>query len=427
MAAIWVFLVASCSTLIFSVEKSTLPFPAYPEARFAVLTDLHVFLSDLGIGQPAFERIKYSDRKIFEYSASLLNTAIGEIIQSHPQFVLVPGDLSKDGEEEVHQAVAAALGRLEAAGIQVFVVPGNHDVNNPGAVKYEGDRTSRVAAVTPEDFAEIYRDFGYGSAVDRDPYSLAYVAEPVPGLWLMAIDACRYDLSLNESREHTGGSLSSERLEWIRKMLDRARKENKAVIAMMHHGVVQHFEGQKGQVVFTGHFHAQNIAGAWWDQRDTKTALPSPYFIYDVETGSPSAIRVPIAWFTLVLTQVMSIRSRRIDSIPEMPEGFTDYAREYSRRGIFPYVQRVLMGYGLSRQEAARIAGPLADAGIAHYAGDPCFQGTEMYPTRDLSLMGSIAIALKKDVIVGMWKGEPPHADNAIDIDLADGTWRRVD
>jgi hypothetical protein len=85
------------------------------------------------------------------------------------------------------------------------------------------------------------------------------------------------------------------------------------------------------------------------------------------------------------------------------------------------------MGYGVSKGEADSIAEPLTEAGLAHYAGDPRFQGTEMYPTKNLSLMGSIAIAAKKDVIEGMWKGVPPHADNDIDIDLADGTFRKVE
>ncbi len=93
---------------------------------------------------------------------------------------------------------------------------------------------------------------------------------------------------------------------------------------------------------------------------------------------------------------------------------------------MFPYIERVLMGYGISRKEADTIAEPLTEAGIAHYAGDAHFTGSQMYPTKNLSFMGSLAIAMKKDVIEGMWKGALPHADNNIDINLADGTYRAV-
>jgi hypothetical protein len=37
----------------------------------------------------------------------------------------------------------------------------------------------------------------------------------------------------------------------------------------------------------------------------------------------------------------------------------------------------------------------------------------------------TVLIAMKKDVIEGMWKGAPPYADNNIDIDLKDGTFRK--
>jgi len=218
---------------------------------------------------------------------------------------------------------------------------------------------------------------------------------------------------------------------------------------MMHHGVVEHFPGQKKQfpeyivqdndafsrmlaeygvrVVFTGHFHAQNIAGVWWDAHDAKTTPPSPRFLYDIETGSLVTYPCPYRLVHLGSDQIMRVRSYHIDSIPEMPTGFSAYALEYSRKGMFPYIEGVLMGYGISNHEADTIAEPLTDAGIAHYAGDAHFQGTEMYPTKNLSLMGSIAIAMKKDVIEGMWKGALPHADNNVDINLTDGTYSKVE
>jgi hypothetical protein len=449
LAAVAALLITACSTLSFKAEKAAAPFPAYPETSFAVFSDPHIFLPELGIGQPAFEKIKFSDRKIFEHSMSLLDTVIGKIIEAKPHFVLVPGDLSKDGEEAVHLAFAAAMEKVKSAKIPVFVIPGNHDVNNPKAVKYEGDTTSRVPHVTPQRFAEIYRDFGYGEAIETDPNSLAYVVEPEPGLWLLALDACRYDLSLKQTREHTGGSFTPERLDWVKKILTRARKENKAVIAMMHHGVLEHFGGEKKEfseyvvedndafsrmlaeygvrVVFTGHFHAQNIAGAWWDSNDAKTTPPSPRFLYDIETGSLVTYPCPYRLVRLGSDQIMQVRSYRIDSIPEMPTGFSDYAHEYSRKGMFLYIDSMLMRYGISKHEADTIAGPLTDAAIAHFAGDARFQGTEMYPTKNLSFMGSIVIAMKKDVIEGMWKGELPHADNNVDINLTDGTYSKVE
>ncbi len=444
-----VLALGSCATLDFTPEKTAAAFPAYPPVRFAVFSDAHVFLPELGIGQPSFEKVKFEDRKMFEHSQSLLETVLAKIREANPQFVLVPGDLSKDGEEAVHLAVATALESLRSAGIPVYVIPGNHDVNNPRAFRYEGDRRVRIPNVTPDRFAEIYRDFGYGEAVERDPTSLAYVVEPVPGLWVLAMDSCRYDLSFTEKSEHTGGALTRERLSWIREVLQRARWEHKAVVAMVHHGVVEHFPGQKSQfsdyvirddeafsrmlaeygvrVVFTGHFHAQNIAGRWWDSSGEQAKPPARRFLYDIETGSLVTFPSPWRMVQIGSDQVMQVRSFRIEAIPEMPTGFQEYAAEYSRQGMFFYIEGVMKGYGVSKEEADRVAGPITDAALAHFGGDPVFQGTEMYPTKGLSPMAWIAIQAKKGVIEGMWKGVPPHADNNIDIDLNDGTWRRID
>ena len=440
LALLTILAVSACSTLDFSAPGAAAPLAAFPETSFAVFSDPHVFLPELGIGEPAFEKTKYDDRKMFEHSVSLLHAVIEKIKDAHPRFVLVPGDLAKDGEEVVHLAVASSLEELRSSGIRVYVVPGNHDVNNPRAERYEGSTTERVPAVTPARFAEIYRDFGYGEAIERDPSSLAYVAEPEPGLWLLAMDACGYERNPSRAEAYTGGFFTPQRLAWVREVLERAREEHKAVIAMMHHGVVEHFPGQAKQfpeylvedreafarmlagygvrTVFTGHFHSQNIAGAWFgDGR----------FLFDIETGS--LVTWPSPWRLLRIDagQVMHVRSSRIDSLPEMPEGFPDYALDYARKGTVPYIVKVLRGYGISPQEAGRIALPISSAAIAHYAGDPDPRGAEMYPTKNLSPMGSLAVAMKKDIIEGMWKGALPHADNDIDIDLATGTWRRIE
>lgn len=454
--ALTVLAVAACATLDFRAPSAAAAPAAFPETSFGVFSDPHVFLPELGIGEPSFEKTKYDDRKMFEHSVSLLHAVIAGIEAAHPRFVIVPGDLTKDGEEAVHVAVAAALEELRSAGIRVYVIPGNHDVNNPGAVRYEGSAKVRVPNVTPARFAEVYEDFGYADAVERDPSSLAYVTEPEPGLWLLALDACGYELNPGRDREYTPGFLTPQRLAWIRKVLDRAREEHKAVIAMMHHGVVEHFPGQAKQfseylvrdrepfsrmlaeygvrTVFTGHFHSQNVAGEWWSTdgtavvpRDAASVPPGAQFLFDIETGS--LVTWPSPWRLVKIDtgQVMHVRSRRVDSVPEMPEGFPAYALGYARKGTVPYIVRVLKGYGISEEEAQRIALPISSAAIAHYAGDPDLRGAEMYPTKNLSLMGSLAIAMKKDIIEGMWKGALPHADNDIDIDLAAGRWRRME
>ena len=103
------------------------------DARFAVLSDLHFYDPRLGTSGQAFEDYLNQDPKLLKESEAILDAAITNIVQQHVQFVLVAGDLTKDGELLDHVRVAQQLRRLEQRGIQVFVIPGNHDINNPDA------------------------------------------------------------------------------------------------------------------------------------------------------------------------------------------------------------------------------------------------------------------------------------------------------
>jgi len=459
LAALTALALIACTSLDFRVRTEEVSAPRLPQTSFAVFSDAHLFLPGLGVGQPSFEKVKYDDRKMFEHGAALLHAVIAGIRAARPAFVLVPGDLTKDGEEEVHLAMARELEALRSDGIPVYVVPGNHDVNNPRAFRYVGNRTEKIPSVSPARFAEIYRDFGYGDALERDPSSLAYVAEPVPGLWLLALDACGYELNQGRAYAYTGGFFTPPRLAWAKSVLERARSQGKAVIVMMHHGVVEHFPGQAKEfpeylvrdrqpfarmladfgvrTVFTGHFHSQSVAGRWW-QADGKEVRPSDAgsvpdassgggrFLFDIETGSLVTYPSPWRMVRIDSEQVMHVRSFRITAVEDMPQGFPAWALDYARRGTEPYIIRALKSYGVSEAEARRIAAPISEAALADYAGDPDPGSAEMFPTTGLSLLGSLAVSLKKDIVEGMWKGAPPHADNDLDIDLVTGRWRKV-
>ena len=75
------------------------------------------------------------------------------------------------------------------AGIQVLVVPGNHDINNPDARVYVGDNTVPADTITRPDFAKIYRHMGYDEHSRRDPDTLSYCRDITDDLTILAIDA----------------------------------------------------------------------------------------------------------------------------------------------------------------------------------------------------------------------------------------------
>ena len=76
------------------------------------------------------------------------------IASKKPQFVLISGDLTKDGEGlSSHELLQKRLYDLKAQGIQTYVVPGNHDINNSHARSFHGATTKQVKSAQKEDFA----------------------------------------------------------------------------------------------------------------------------------------------------------------------------------------------------------------------------------------------------------------------------------
>jgi 3',5'-cyclic AMP phosphodiesterase CpdA len=443
-----------CLLLILSVAacspKQTLKFdsdpalrtllqkaPDYPQTSFITMSDMHIYDTSLGTTGAAFEDYLINDRKLLRESQEILAAAITAQIDLKPGIVLVPGDLTKDGEKSGHEIVAKALTRLKDAGKKVYVVPGNHDINNPHAMKFDGSKTTPVPSITADEFTQIYADFGFKDALFRDKDSISYVVEPQPGLWLFGLDSCRYKENVAGKEPVTDGKFSPATMAWIEEMLGKASQGNKAVIVMMHHGVMEHYVGQEknygeyivdnyeeigrmfagynARMVFTGHYHAQDI---------TKKQYPDGKFLFDIETGSLATSPMPYRVINIGTDQQMAIRTEMVTSIPSHPTDLQEFAHNYLLDGISAIATKTIMKYGVDQKEAAMLAKQVADAFAAHYAGDEKLAaGKDPLQQSGLSLPGWFVVQFRKDLVVGLWQDLPP-ADNNITINLKTGTWK---
>jgi 3',5'-cyclic AMP phosphodiesterase CpdA len=412
--------------------------PAYPETRFVVFSDPHVYDTSLGTEGKAFENYLADDRKLLRESTEILEAAIAAIKNEDASFVLVPGDLTKDGEPSSHELVVSYLEQLETSGKQVYVIPGNHDIKNGHSLKYLGDTAERVPNIAPAEFASMYGDFGYKEALYRDTGSLSYVAEPQSGLWLLALDGCRYAENIENEEPITDGKFSAATLQWIEEMLETAAIEKKAVIAMVHHGVVEHYIRQEknygeyiiddfpavskllavynARIVFTGHYHAQDITAASW-------AEPNK-FVFDIETGSLVTYPSPYRIVSIDSSQKAVVQTKHVESIRSHPDDFQEYARAYVQSGIEGIATRAIMGYKVNQAEAEKLAGQVAQAFVAHYAGDEnLLSGQEAMQTRGLSIPGWVVVNFRKNLVIGLWHDLPPP-DNNITLNLKTGSWQ---
>jgi len=400
----------------------------YPNTSFAVISDIHIYDSSLGSSGAAFEKVMMSDRKLLLDSIDLLDFAIDEIIASDARFVLVAGDLSKDGELVNHRIASEKLKRFTEAGLKVFVAPGNHDINNPDAVRFSGDTYESVPSISAEEFTQIYGDFGYNAALMRDSNSLSYVAELEDDLWLLALDVCRYRENVPGKHEIVSGKISQKTADWSAEVLRAAAKSNKAVMAMIHHGVVEHWNGQKKlhpdyliqdfanfgkflaswnvRLAFTGHYHALDIVRADFDGK----------FIYDIETGSLVTAPCPIRYLE-IKDNALNIRTDTIVGKLHPGTAFAANALAFVKKTVMLEAGSVLKKFKVSEKDTAIISDAVGSAFAAHYDGD---ENPALRPPLDkskLGLWGRFVLGQQQYVLDGMWADLAP-SDNNVRLDL---------
>ncbi len=400
------------------------------ELKIAVLSDLHYMdPSLLREDGSAFQMYLMQDRKLLAESSAILDEIINELLVEKPDLVLISGDLTKDGELVSHQAVIKQLRILEANRIKVLVVPGNHDINNPDAVLFDGDNTEPVPNISPEQFSSLYAEYGYGSAIARDPNSLSYISEPFKNFFVLAIDANEYYDNTSEYSV-TAGKIKDATMDWITSQLASLKsKKGKTVIGMMHHGVIEHFMGesvifpdylvddrftradelmQAGlKVIFTGHFHGNDAV-----QRTSGSLL-----LTDIETGSPVSYNSPYRIIKLIDSK-MYVTTKHVTTI-DYPGlngvPFPEYEAAISFTAFEFLAKYMLMSppYNVPELYATMVAPVFSRAMMAHFAGDETISDET---NAEIQFVYGISADLG-NILYGFYTDLPP-SDNDLVIDL---------
>jgi hypothetical protein len=413
--------------------------PAKNVYTIAVLADNHFMDPSLLIKDgPAFQDYLVMNGKLLAASDAIMQETIKELIHATPKpdLVLVPGDLTKDGELVSHVSVHLYLEQLIQAGIKVRVIDGNHDIYNPNSYVYNGAAKTRVQNIGPDKFRSIYSDCGYSDALYTDPPSLSYVSEPLPNLWLLSIDCCKYDNVSNSA--FTAGAIRPGTMKWVLDRLAEAAANGKTVFGMMHHGIVEQFAGKHAtfpgfmvdnyqnvsdqlmnaglKIMFTGHFHATDIS----EQRSGNKVL------YDIETGSivvsPSSYRLItyIQDSSLIIT-TKHITNVNYSGIPSS-QTFSQYAERLTRiAGDTIFTTMLMKNKQITYNDTAwHIAHCMATAFGDHLAGD------ENIALEDTAWIGQtgrqygVSSWLRPNFCDPLWTDKIPK-DNSLTIQLKSG------
>lgn len=313
----------SIFTLLVLGLLCTLPMRA--QERIMLFADPHVYPQALIEADPDFDTYMEGQRKMVDLSEPIWHALMDTAKKYQPSLVLIPGDLTRDGEAESHELVSQSLNELQELGIRTLVIPGNHDL--PGA-----------------NWETLYPGT-YQDAV-RDEDSHTYAVEPLPGLTVIGIDGTDGKAGI--------GKMSKKTLAFVLAQADSANAKGNSIIAMCHWQILEHFDKQGTlesscrmkeadalrdslmhhgvHLVLTGHFHVNGITTF----RDT-TGLTQDSLV-EITTGSPITYPCPYRWLTFAKNQAdIAVSTDYITSLENIPDMYT-----YSRDWMTEHAQNML-------------------------------------------------------------------------------------
>ena len=324
---LWVFLVVF-SSMTFAQE------------RVMVIADPHVLASSLVEEGAAMDKMMAEQRKMLDLSEETFTALVDTALLHKPALVLIPGDLTKDSEVASHDVVVEQLSRLQSAGINTLVIPGNHDIGGK-AFAYRGGESVPVESLSDSEWESKYA-MVYEQALAKDPNSHSYVAEPLRGVTVLGIDA---------SHEDGEGYLSDETLAWVLAQADEANAKGNMILAMCHWQVLEHVDdggmitdisarlqaadtirdelmAHGVHMLLTGHVHVNSIS----TYRDTIAVIGDS--IVEISTGSPITYPCPYRWLTIASDRsTVEVSTAMLSALPEQDD-LTTYSREWMKEHI---------------------------------------------------------------------------------------------
>lgn len=238
---------------------------------FYVVSDTHYFENSLGAEGKAYESYIKKEQFFMRESGPIIESVFKSIAEDkETDIVIIPGDLTKNGELESHKSFIRELYKLKESGKIIYVITAGHDYGTSFA--FRDDKQIEAEGADFHALAEMYRDFGYGSAIAFDSITHSYVAQISESIRMLAL-CC-------DGPDQPKGAIDERLTAWAKEQLDKAKEDNCSVFAICHYPIIPSvpvfelvgdakikswreiasFLADNGaELVFTGHMHVQSI------------------------------------------------------------------------------------------------------------------------------------------------------------------------
>jgi len=354
--------------------------------EFIIANDIH-YISPTLLGDGEFFRnpTGRADGKVVHYITDITDAFIAEVIEKKPQALILAGDLTLNGALVSHTELANKLAAVKNAGIDVLIIPGNHDFDKT-AVDYSGDSLKEAEGSSASDFYEIYNPL-LPETLSREEGTFSYIYKASENLWVLMLDTNTYaECYVMEST-----------FKWAEEQLGIARESGIDVIAVSHQNIYKHsdllsfgyqlYNGtnlqslyEKYSVIcnFSGHIHVQSIIDG-----DLPEIATSSLSVTGLHYGKITYNGKALNYATETL------------GVAKEAEGYADfseYATYYFEKIAIGQAHDALADSGLSGSEIELMAKTYAEINSAYFEGkkiDPksYAEGLELWRTKSDSFI----------------------------------------
>ena len=239
--------------------------------KFYLLTDTHYFENDLGVEGKAFEDYMKKEQYFMKESSAIIKSTFEKIAKdTETDIVIIPGDLTKNGELESHKSFVKELYKLKESGKKIFVITAGHDYGS--AFAFKNDQWIDAEGTPFEILTDMYKDFGIGDALAVDEPTHSYVVQINDGVRMLAI-CC-------DSANQPKGAMDDRLMSWAKEQIDKSNADGCSMFAICHYPIipsvpvfdlvgdakikewrkVASFLADNGvELALTGHMHIQSI------------------------------------------------------------------------------------------------------------------------------------------------------------------------